>query len=72
MPDFKDHHSLMQKDIAESDMNNIKNLGYEGEFYFGKPSQKMQIIFDTGSAWAWLFSEMCEAGNCPAKNKKYK
>ena len=32
----------------------------------------MQIIFDTGSAWAWLFSENCAAGNCPAKNAKYK
>jgi len=31
----------------------------------------MQVIFDTGSAWAWLFSEECKEGNCPAGNKKY-
>jgi hypothetical protein len=31
----------------------------------------MQVIFDTGSAWAWLFSEQCKKGRCPAKNKKY-
>ena len=31
----------------------------------------MQVIFDTGSAWAWLFSEECKQGNCPDGNKKY-
>jgi hypothetical protein len=59
--------SLVQtkKDVVESDMINLMNMGYEGEFWFGKPSQKMQIIFDTGSAWAWLFSEKCKGNNCP-------
>ena len=31
----------------------------------------MKVIFDTGSAWAWLFSEKCKPGNCPLKNKKF-
>lgn len=52
-------------------MINIKNLGYEGSFWFGNPSQKMQVIFDTGSAWAWLFSQRCKEEHCPLKNKKY-
>lgn len=52
-------HSLIQKDKESIDMINLMNMGYEGEFWFGKPSQKMQVIFDTGSAWAWLFSEEC-------------
>jgi hypothetical protein len=38
---------------------------------FGNPSQKMQVIFDTGSAWAWVFSENCKENNCPLKNVKY-
>ena len=63
--------TLMQKNMTSIDMTNLKNMGYEGEFWFGKPSQKMQVIFDTGSAWAWLFSEKCAAGNCPPQNKKY-
>ena len=53
------------------DLDNLKNMGYEGKFWFRNPSQPMQVIFDTGSAWAWLFSEECKAGNCPAKNEKY-
>lgn len=53
------------------DLNNLKNMGYEGSFWFGNPSQEMQVIFDTGSAWAWLFSEECKNGNCPVKNKRY-
>lgn len=31
----------------------------------------MSVIFDTGSAMAWLFSEECQTPNCPAKNAKY-
>ena len=31
----------------------------------------MKVIFDTGSGTAWLFSEKCKEGQCPAKNKKY-
>jgi len=32
----------------------------------------MQVIFDTGSAWAWVFSEDCgKKGVCPTKNKKF-
>jgi hypothetical protein len=53
------------------DLDNLKNMGYEGKFFFGNPSQSMQVIFDTGSAWAWLFSEECKVNNCPAKNQKY-
>jgi hypothetical protein len=52
-------------------MINLKNMGYEGSFWFGNPSQKMQVIFDTGSAWAWVLSEKCRAENCPRFNKKY-
>lgn len=49
----------------------MKNMGYDGTFWFGNPSQKMDVIFDTGSSVAWLFSEKCKKGNCPEKNKKY-
>lgn len=66
------YQSLLQKkEPATIDMKNKKNLGFEGNFWFGNPSQKMQVIFDTGSSIAWLFSESCQAPNCPAKNEKY-
>ena len=57
--------------VQEIEMDNLHNLGYEGKFWFGKPSQEMKVIFDTGSGTAWLFSEKCKTGQCPAKNKKY-
>jgi len=51
-------------------MKNYKNMGYEGKFFFGNPSQELDVIFDTGSAWAWVFSgEDCT--KCPKKNPKY-
>ena len=46
-------------------------MGYEGELWFGNPSQKMNVLFDTGSACAWLYSEDCKSGSCPDKNQKY-
>lgn len=46
-------------------------MGYDGKFWFGNPSQEMSVIFDTGSALAWLFSETCTVPNCPEKNKRY-
>ena len=52
-------------------MDNLKNMGYEGKFYFGTPSQEMKILFDTGSAYPWLFSEKCKEEDCPKENKKF-
>ena len=72
MPVDSTQISLLQKNIETIDMKNLMNMGYEGDFWFGQPSQKMSVIFDTGSAWAWLFSEKCKEGNCPKQNDKYK
>ena len=45
-------------------------MAYDGQFWFGTPSQKMNIIFDTGSSVAWLFSEQC-GKNCPEGIEKF-
>lgn len=54
-------------------MINYKNMGYEGTFRFGNPSQELQVVFDTGSSWAWVFSEDCGGKNkmCPARSHKF-
>jgi hypothetical protein len=65
------NQSLIQKEIETIDMKNLMNMGYEGKFWFGNPSQEMDVIFDTGSAWAWVFSEKCLDKNCPKQNQKY-
>jgi len=60
-----------QEPSVKIEMKNFKNMGYEGKFYFGEPSQELDVIFDTGSAWAWVFSgEECK-DMCPAKNPKF-
>lgn len=69
------YNSLIKSDTKKHpegiDLQNMKNMGYEGQFWFGNPSQKMQVVFDTGSALAWLFSETCTEENCPLQNKKF-
>ena len=60
-----------KKPFATISMENFKNMGYEGSFWIGSPSQNMQVIYDTGSAWAWVFSsEECK-DMCPARNPKF-
>lgn len=54
--------------MGEIDMENIKNMGYQGTMFYGNPSQNMTVLFDTGSPLAWLFSEKCSDGNCPSSN----
>lgn len=67
--------SLVQekRHVVDVSMINLQNMGYEGSFWFGNPSQEMQVIFDTGSAWAWVFSETCgqNGTQCPKENKKF-
>jgi len=70
-PQPAEHSMMMQKEVETIEMKNLMNMGYEGKFWFGNPSQEMDVIFDTGSAWAWVFSEKCAEKNCPAKNQKY-
>ena len=41
------------------DLDNIKNMGYQGNIWFGNPPQRLRVIFDTGSALAWAYSEKC-------------
>ena len=63
----KNHH------VVDVSMVNLENMGYEGSFQFGNPSQELQVIFDTGSAWAWVFSETCGTNQklCPARAVKF-
>lgn len=63
--------SLIQKDTESISMINKKNMGYEGQFWFGSPPQQMQVIFDSGSCWVWLLSDLCNNKTCPPKNSKF-
>ena len=56
----------------EIELDNIKNIGYQGRLWFGNPSQNMKVIFDTGSSLAWLYSEQCDdRQSCPATEKRF-
>ena len=45
------------------DMKNVLNSQYLSEIYFGTPiSQPATVVFDTGSNWVTVTSDLC--GNC--------
>ena len=51
-------------------MNNIKNSQYIGELTVGE-NQKINVMFDTGSANLWFVSEDCKSMSCLNLNKKF-
>ena len=48
-------------------------MDYEGYFWFGEPAQRIQVIFDSGSASTWVFSENCgvQDQTCPLRNTRF-
>ena len=49
-------------------MINIFNSYYIGEIYFGSPiSQPARVVFDTGSNWLTVTSDLCKL----CKDKAY-
>ena len=50
------------------DLENIFDSQFIGTVQFGKPNQKVDVLFDTGSPWTWVYSlEGCKSqgNNCP-------
>ena len=52
-------------------MMNVLNSQYKGEMFFGSPlSQPAMVIFDTGSNWVTVISDLCT--ECEQARVKYK
>ncbi len=60
-----DRHS--RKDIVIDDgirleLTNILNTQYIGQLYLGSPvSQQAKVVFDTGSNWLTVTSDLCDS-----------
>ena len=46
--------------IASLPMSNFNNYQYVGEISIGSSDQTFRVIFDTGSAWTWVASYLCD------------
>ncbi|CAI2364930.1 unnamed protein product [Moneuplotes crassus] len=66
---FQEDKKLGNKRFLKSitkDITNFKDLQYYGNLFIGPERQKMTFIYDTGSAWVWFPTSLCEA--CPTGN----
>jgi hypothetical protein len=43
------------------EMKNILNSQYLANMYFGNPSQEATVVFDTGSNWLTVTTELCDS-----------
>lgn len=55
-------------------MKNWNNMQYRGKYWLGSPPQEMEVMFDLGSAYTWVFCETCGVENkqCPLRDGRYK
>jgi len=49
--------------LYQKHLEDYLNMQYIGEMYIGKSSQKLDLLFDTGSAYTWLPLARCT--ECP-------
>lgn len=59
------------RQVAHVKLEDVANMQYFGDIFFGMQSRPSRMLFDTGSPDVWLYSrEGCEAsGKCP-KDKR--
>jgi len=58
----------VDEDVYRVEMKNILNSQYLADMYFGGPeSQKATVVFDTGSNWLAVTTQMCDS----CKSKAY-
>ena len=58
---------LMQLSTAavgyiEKTLHDFNNIQIYSNIYFGSDKQEFPLIFDTGSSWVWIGTDMCD--NC--------
>jgi hypothetical protein len=53
----------------EANLMNSFNYQYFGNLWIGTHQQKMEFIFDTGSAWTWLPNSDCPEDQCATTNR---
>lgn len=53
----------------EKDIINYEDVQYYSDLYIGSKMEKFTFIFDTGSEWLWVPSNLCT--NCRDSAKKY-
>lgn len=58
------NHNLRDNKIKIIPLRNYKNSQYIGTIQVGKPSQKIPVLFDTGSGNLWVTSARCTTATC--------
>jgi hypothetical protein len=72
--DGDDPDSMDKVPHSDIDLENINDLQYTGVVSFGTPNQRVEVMFDTGSALVWTYDlERCNLAasgmSCPSGDK---
>ena len=64
------HHSLMQlhsNNYIDKDLDSFHDIQILSKLYIGSHRQAFDLIFDTGSSWVWVGTDMCKTCANPEK-----
>ena len=69
----KRKHSLSNHHLQEEsiDLSDYEELEYSANIYIGSSSTIFDVIFDTGSAYIWVASNLCSNCNAYGIQKSY-
>ena len=56
-------------DYIEKDLDSFFNIQIYANMYIGADKQEFPLIFDSGSSWVWVGSDLCNTCANPAKFK---
>ena len=54
-------------DYIEKELDNFFNIQIFANMYFGSDKQEFPCIFDSGSSWVWVGSDLCNTCAAPMK-----
>jgi hypothetical protein len=57
----------VSSEYIDKQLLDYNNIQIYSKIYIGEPKQEFDMIFDTGSSWVWVGTDLCQNCNNPSK-----